>query len=69
MAANFRSKLEQIVTNPARFPQTQPGCRWARVPKFPYQIHYAEEGGSIVILAFWHEKRDRQTLRRRLAEG
>jgi hypothetical protein len=65
----LNARLAQIVENPQRFPFSLPGRRWVQLARFPYQIHYLGVADSIVILVFWHEKRDRKTLHRRLADG
>lgn len=47
----FKVRLQQVLDNPQRF---------------PFQLHYMEDGSQIVIIAFWHEKRDRKALQPRL---
>jgi plasmid stabilization system protein ParE len=66
MSVRFSELLAEIIQNPERFPFSIPGRRWAPLKRSPYQVHYMESEGQIVILAFWHEKRDRQSLHQRL---
>lgn len=62
----LKARLQQVLDNPQRFPFSIPGRRWVALPKFPFQLHYMEDGSQIVIIAFWHEKRDRKALQPRL---
>ena len=66
LLTGFRARLSDILANPQRFPFSIPDRRWALLKTFPFQIHYMEDQNQIVILAFWHEKRDRKTLQSRL---
>lgn len=62
------STVNQLLENPHRHPFSTPDFRWAKVKGFPYQIHYADVSGEIVIFAVWHEKRDREVLNQRLRQ-
>jgi toxin ParE1/3/4 len=59
----------KISENPRHFPFSAPTYRRATIPRFPYQIHYAELLDEVVIVAFWHEKKDRRKLLARLRKA
>lgn len=66
LIAAFKARLTEVLDNPQRFPISILDRRWTALRRFPFQLHYMESGDQIVILAFWHEKRDRKTLQPRL---
>lgn len=62
VARAFRSSIRQIVhrvaERPSSFPEIAPGVRRALTKHFPYAVFFAEEPGTIVILAIKHQAQD-----------
>ena len=46
-----------IGSEPERWAEIEPGVRRVLLPKFPYSLLYALEGGRAVVLAVKHDKR------------
>lgn len=62
VAAGFRAAVRQtivrIAERPGAFVEILPGVHRALTPQFPYAIFFAEENGSIVVLAIKHQAQD-----------
>jgi plasmid stabilization system protein ParE len=50
--------LERIVAAPGRYPGTFAGCRHCRLPRYPLQIVFLEEGDRLLVVAIAHSKRE-----------
>ncbi len=49
--------LRRVRELPLAWPEVEPPVRRALVNRFPYLLHYAVEGDTILILGVYHAKR------------
>lgn len=50
--------LTTILTDPGHFPFTYAGCRYCRLPRYPFQVIFSDESDRLVVVAIAHAKRD-----------
>lgn len=50
--------LDEVSSNPQRYPVVFRGVREGLVQRFPYCVYCREENGQIVVLAVFHTARD-----------
>jgi plasmid stabilization system protein ParE len=55
--AAIEKALEKIVAAPQSFPGTYAGCRYCRLPHYPFQVVFFQEAERLVVVAIAHAKR------------
>ena len=53
----LRATVKRVRELPLAWPEVDPPVRRALVNRFPYLLHYAVEGNTILILGVYHAKR------------
>ena len=56
-AAEVNDAIQRAASLPKAWPVMEDGCRRSLVKRFPYGVLYAEEDGSLYILAVMHLRR------------
>jgi plasmid stabilization system protein ParE len=56
--AAAESALETILLAPDRYPFTYAGCRYCRLPRYPFQVIYIDDDERLVVVAIAHTKRE-----------
>ncbi len=57
--------LLKIADNPKAYPKLYKDFRRALLRKFPYSVFYLVENKRVLVIAVYHEKRNREALSRR----
>ena len=64
-----RECVADILADPGRFALSPSGCRYIRVPRFPYVVLFDLAGNELLMLGVMHTARSMEKWRQRQAEG
>lgn len=63
-----RERVSDVITDPERFALSPAGCRYIRLPRFPYVILFDADESELVFLAVLHTARSMEKWRERYPE-
>ena len=61
-----RRTVSDVIENPDRFALSPAGCRYTRVPRFPYIVLFDTTGNELLLLAVLHTARSMEKWRERI---
>jgi toxin ParE1/3/4 len=59
------SRIAEVIVDPNRFAGTPAGCRYVRIPRFPYIVLFDVAGDEILFLGVMHTARSMEKWRER----
>lgn len=66
--ALVRQRVDEVIANPERFARLPSGCRYVRIPRFPYIVLFDVHDRELFILGVVHTARSEEKWHERLRE-
>ncbi len=66
--SKVESRIAEVIADPNRFARTSTGCRFVRIPRFPYIVLFEVVDDEIIFLGVMHTARSVEKWRERQSE-
>ena len=63
-----RKSVSEVIADPDRFAASSSGCRYVRIPRFPYVVLFDKNGDELVMLGVLHTARSMEKWRERQSD-
>lgn len=64
-----QSSVDKVILDPSRFARSPAGCRYVRLPRFPYLLMFEATDDELLFLGVLHTARSMEKWRERLDDA